>query len=221
MANQSPGGGSVEPGTAYHRWYYNNRVWERTTWLGVQANKSVSDLWLYQELISARSPGAVIEFGTGFGGSTLFLASVLDVLGTTSPVLTVDVDHGLTHPAVGLHPRVRMLTCSSISERVASALRLLRGSDPGTWFVILDSDHTASHVRAELELLHPLLEREDYLVVEDTNINGNPVLPEFGPGPHEALMTFIAQHGMYYRRDRESESKFGFTFAPDGFLVRL
>ena len=44
---------------------------------------------------------------------------------------------------------------------------------PGNIFVIVDSDHTMSHVLAEMELLRPLLCAGDYLVVEDSDINGH------------------------------------------------
>jgi cephalosporin hydroxylase len=43
------------------------------------------------------------------------------------------------------------------------------------------------HVYQELLLLLPLLQKGDYVVVEDSDINGHPVLPSYGPGPWEAV----------------------------------
>jgi Cephalosporin hydroxylase len=76
------------------------------------------------------------------------------------------------------------------------------------------------HVLAELSLLCPLLVTGDDLVVEDSNINGHPVLPAWGRGPYEAIAEYERLHPDDYRHDTESEAKFGFTFAPNGFLIR-
>jgi cephalosporin hydroxylase len=90
----------------------------------------------------------------------------------------------------------------------------------GALFMILDSDHSKAHVLRELELLSPLLRSGDYLVVEDTCVNGHPVRPEFGPGPMEALEEFLREHPGQFIADREREAKFGFTAAPSGYLIR-
>ncbi|MBV9768089.1 MAG: hypothetical protein JOZ32_00840 [Bryobacterales bacterium] len=42
----------------------------------------------------------------------------------------------------------------------------------------------------------------------------------WGPGPYEALEEYLRQYPNDYQPDREREEKFGFTFAPKGFLIR-
>ena len=59
--------------------------------------------------------------------------------------------------------------------------------------VILASDHSFDHVLRELQLFGSLVTRGNYLVVEDTNVNGHPVLPSFGPGPMEARQN-VSRH---------------------------
>lgn len=36
----------------YHKWYYGNLVWTKTTYMGINCWKSVSDMWNYQEILS-------------------------------------------------------------------------------------------------------------------------------------------------------------------------
>jgi cephalosporin hydroxylase len=65
------------------------------------------------------------------------------------------------------------------------------------------------------------LKRGDYLVVEDTCINGHPVRPQFGPGPYEAVEEFMRTHAGEFAHDPAREEKFGFTASPHGYFVRL
>jgi cephalosporin hydroxylase len=57
-----------------------------------------------------------------------------------------------------------------------------------------------------------------YLIVEDTNVNGHPVVPHWGPGPMEAVEAYLAE-GAPVTIDPQRE-KFLFTFNPRGFLSR-
>lgn len=213
--------GSDDPAPVdYHIWYYGTGVWKSTSWLGVRAFKSVSDMWNYQEIIVDLRPRLVVEFGTKYGGSALFFASVLDELGGDYRILTVDTVAGSIDDRAVRHPHIEVMTESSTAPATARRIAELKDSHPGPVFAILDSDHSADHVAAELALITPLLEAGDYLVVEDSNINGHPVLPEYGPGPFEAIERFLAANPDSYRRDDAREAKFGFTFAPGGFLIR-
>ncbi|HWH96687.1 MAG TPA: CmcI family methyltransferase, partial [Baekduia sp.] len=84
--------------------------------------------------------------------------------------------------------------------------------------VILDSDHTADHVREELRLYSDIVTPGGYLIVEDTNVNGHPAAPEFGPGPMEALDAFLAVDSRYAIDPRGA--KFLMTMNPRGLLRR-
>ena len=84
--------------------------------------------------------------------------------------------------------------------------------------VVLDSDHSREHVLRELELYAPLVTPGCYLVVEDTNVNGHPVSPGFGPGPMEAVGDYLRTTDDF-EVDRGRE-KFMLTFNPSGYLRR-
>jgi cephalosporin hydroxylase len=205
---------------AYHRWYYDTLVWQRTTWCGVLILKPVTDLWNYQEIIVALRPSVIVEFGSFAGGSALFFAHVLRAARIDGRVLTVDVNQSRTASAAREEPLIEFLQASSVAPEALQRIDALRRAHPGPAFFVLDSDHAEAHVYAELVALRPRTREGDVVIVEDTNINGHPVLPVFGPGPYEALHRYLADYPDDYVLDAEREAKFGFSFARDGFLIR-
>ena len=84
--------------------------------------------------------------------------------------------------------------------------------------VILDSDHTKQHVLDELAAYADLVSPGCYLVVEDTNVNGHPVWPSFGPGPWEAVHEWLPDHPEF-RVDKTRERHL-LTMHPNGYLLR-
>jgi cephalosporin hydroxylase len=205
-------------GTDYFRWYYETGVWKRQHYRGVRILKVPTDLWNYQEIFTERRIEWVVETGTLHGGSALFFADLLELARAPGKVITVDISHdGLQ---LHQHPRIEFVRASSATEETAARVRAAIPAERGALFMILDADHSKTHVLRELELLTPLLRRGDYLVVEDTCVNGHPVRPEFGPGPMEALEEFLASHAGLFVADREREQKFGYTAAPAGYLIR-
>ncbi|VBA37049.1 rhamnosyl O-methyltransferase [Mycobacterium attenuatum] len=204
----------------YHKWYYSNLVWDHTTWLGVQCWKSVSDMWNYQEILFSLKPSLVIEFGSRYGGSALYFANVMRHTGQPFKVVSVDISHKALDPAARRDPDILFIESSSTVPAVAEQIERLKAEYPGTIFAILDSDHSMDHVLAEMKLLRPLLSSGDYLIVEDSDINGHPVLPGFGAGPYEAIEAYEREFPNDYKHDVARENKFGWTSAPNGFLIR-
>ena len=90
--------------------------------------------------------------------------------------------------------------------------------------VSLDARHARAFVEREIDLYAPLVSRGSYLVVEDGNVDGNPVRPNYveGPdvgGPSAAIDAFLARDDRFVV-DRARE-KFLMTFNPRGFLRRI
>lgn len=210
----------MDPREAYHRWYYDTEVWEEVRFLDVVTNKSVSDMWNYQEILAELKPGIVVEFGTRFGGSALYFSVIGRAVVPGLQVLSVDVSHAELDERVPDYPGITLMLSSSTDPAVAEAVARMRGEHPGPAFFILDSDHSKDHVLGELELLRDVVVTGDYVIVEDGNINGHPVLPGWGEGPTEALEAYFERYPGDYLRDREREAKFGFTFAPGGYLIK-
>ncbi len=181
--------------------------------MGVTTWKSVSDMWNYQEILCERKPSLVIEFGSNQGGSALFFASVMRQIGGRSrccPWTSPQAARSGRTQGPG-HPVRRVVVDGSGNRR---ADRATQERVPRPIFAILDSDHTKDHVLGEMKLLRPLLSSGDYLLVEDSIVNGHPVLPGWGPGPYEAIEAYEAEFPDDYAHDVERENKFGFTFAP-------
>lgn len=202
----------------FHKWYYGHQeqTWQNTHWLGVPMQKMPLDLHVYQEIIFETKPDVIIECGTFKGGSALYFASIFDLMGS-GRVVTIDIELKRGRP---IHPRINYLFGSSTSDDIVAEVKTQAQIYTGERvMVVLDSDHRATHVAAELALYAPLVTPGNYLVVEDTNINGRPVYPDFGPGPGEAVDAFMETRPPFVR-DRKRE-KFGFTFFPGGWLKRV
>jgi cephalosporin hydroxylase len=195
-------------------------VWQKTTWMGVDCLKSVGDMWNYQEILFDLKPSLVIEFGTCHGGSALFFAGVMRLIGPPFKVLSVDISHQLLDPRAQGDSDVLFVESPSTAPAVAEHIERLKSDFPGKIFAILDSDHSMDHVLAEMKLSRPLLATGDYLIVEDSMLNGHPVVPEWGPGPYEAVEAYEREFPNDYKHDTEREKKFGWTFAPNGYLIR-
>lgn len=203
---------------SFHRYYHDleavGGTIQDTYWLGTKTLKLPLDLWVYQELIFSIRPELIIETGTAHGGSALYLASMCDLV-DEGRVITIDVtaDHDRPH-----HPRITYVHGSSaapdivgrVAREAASVERVL---------VVLDSDHSKDHVLEELRSYAPLATVGSYVIVEDTHVNGNPILPAHGPGPKEAVAAFLDETDAF-EVDRHCE-KFLVSFNRGGYLRRV
>jgi cephalosporin hydroxylase len=199
----------------FHRLYYDEigSVWDTTFWLGTSVLKCPFDLWLYQELIHQTRPDLIIETGTFRGGSALFMASVCQLIGS-GRVITIELrDRG----EMPQHDLITYIRGSSVAPEVVAEVRGLIGEDE-TVMVTLDSKHSRDHVLEELHTWAPFVTKDQFLIVEDTNINGNPVRPGWGPGPKEALEAFLAESDEFVVEP--DCDRFLLTFNPGGYLRR-
>jgi cephalosporin hydroxylase len=195
---------------------YNRRLWDQVNWRGVPILKYPTDLIIYEEMIYELKPNVILDIGTYKGGSALYFATMFDLMGIdTGRVISVDIRHSMALPE---HPRITYLLGSSTSDAILKRIKeLIRPGEKV--MVFLDSDHTQQHVLNELRIYSQIVTKGSYLVVEDSNINGHPVLAEYGPGPMEAIHAFLSENsGFQIDKSRE---KFLLTVAPDGFLRKF
>lgn len=205
----------------FHRRYYQGDpasdsprgLHTDTYFHGIETHKCPLDLWIYQEILFETRPTLVVELGTYLGGTTLFLAHQLEALGRGT-VLSID-NCELPRPE---HARIQYLLGDSHAPETVSAAEKLVDVSSGPLLVIHDADHHFGAVLPDLENFAPFVTPGSYLIVEDTNVNGHPVLPEWGPGPREAVESFLTDHPEFERDN--SREKFLLTYNPGGYLRR-
>jgi cephalosporin hydroxylase len=194
--------------------YWNTLAWQQTTWMGHEVPKPPTDLFAYQELISAVEPDWIIETGTGTGGRALFLASICD-LHDSGRVISVDARKDDARPA---HPRITYVKGDPANGKVVKKIRQQVGAD-AKGLVILGTRGTAGETITQFRLYEQFVPVGSYVVIEDTVVNGHPVWPDFGPGPAESVKGVVESRGDFVAD--LSMGKYGLSFNPGGFLKRV
>ena len=200
----------------FHILYFKNhkKTLRNTYWRGHPVIKCPLDLWIFQEIIINLKPDIIIESGTSHGGSAFFLASICDLV-NNGEIFSIDIVDEKGRPQ---HKRINYLIGSSTSEEVIDQIREKINNDDKV-MVTLDSFHTKNIVLNELKTYSKFVTKGSYLIVEDTNINGHPVSPHYGPGPMEAIEEFLKENNEFIID--KSKEKFYMTTNPNGYLKKI
>jgi cephalosporin hydroxylase len=139
------------------------------TWMGRPVIQLPEDMIRIQEVIWRVRPDVIVETGVAHGGSLIFYASLFEAMGH-GRVIGIDID-------IRVHNRTAIE-----AHRMAKRITLVQGSSttPGTLtvvhqhiapdervMVVLDSNHSCSHVAAELDLYAPIVSPGCYIVACD------------------------------------------------------
>jgi cephalosporin hydroxylase len=196
------------------------------TWLGRPIIQFPQDIVALQEIIWRVRPDLIVETGIAHGGSLIFSASMLELLGGDGEAVGIEIELRPQNRAeIEKHPlfkRIKIIEGSSIDEKVAGQVRRM-AAGKGQVMVILDSNHTHDHVLEELRLYSPLVTNGSYLVVFDTVVEDMP--DDFFPNrpwgrgnnPKTAVREFLKTSDRF-EIDKEIEGKLLMTVAPDGYL---
>jgi len=198
------------------------------TWLGRPIIQFPQDMIAMQEIIWEIKPDLIIETGIAHGGSLIFHASMLELLGK-GEVLGIDIEiRPHNKKAIEEHPmfkKIHMIEGSSISTEVINKVKEF-ARDKKTVLVCLDSYHTKEHVLKELELYSPFVTKGSYIVVFDTIVDDMPdELFKDKPwnqksNPKKALQEFLKTNKDFVI-DKSIQHKLVITVAPDGYLKRI
>lgn len=200
------------------------------TWLGRPIIQYPQDMIAMQEIIWAVNPDLVIETGIAHGGSLVFTASILELLGNDGHVLGIDIDiREHNRKEIESHrmaKRISMIQGSSIEDHtIRQVHEFARGKK--NIMVILDSNHTHEHVIRELEAYASLVTKGSYLIVFDTGVEDFPADFDWGTrpwgkgnNPKTAVWEFLKTHDEFVI-DATVHNKLLVTVAPDGYLKRI
>jgi cephalosporin hydroxylase len=175
-----------------------------STWFGVPIIKYPTDLLIYQQILVENKPDLIIETGTFYGGSALYLAHICDLL-NHGEVLTIDRAWRDRLP----HKRITYWTGRSTSTETMNEVQ--RRAHGKTVMVILDSNHASGHVKRELVRYGKLVTPGQYMIVEDTFMGKHE-----NPGPMVAVDWFMSRAKDFTTVPREN--LFGLSLNPKGYL---
>ena len=196
------------------------------SWMGRPIIQYPQDIMAMQEIIWMVKPDLIIETGIAHGGSLIFYASMLELIGGKGKVLGIDIDiREHNHREIEKHQmfkRITMIEGSSTDEKVIEKVKK-RARGKKRVLVSLDSLHTHDHVLRELEAYSPLVTRGSYCVVFDTIVEDlsdkySEDRPwSIGNNPKTAVWEFLKKTDRFVI-DKNIENKLLITVAPDGYL---
>ena len=194
----------------YLEWFHKHCHFN-IKWMGKQTQKTPFDCWVYQEIIWDTAPDVIVEIGNYRGGSTLFLANLLDSC-NNGRIIAVDIDHSLidfNHPRIEWIEGDAQALFPTVKPRIKETDRVM---------VIEDSCHTTENTLALLRLYGQLVSEGCYYIVEDTILQYEFVEgPK--PGPLEAINEFMKENSEFVI-DKQ-RNKFLLSYNSDGYLKRI
>jgi cephalosporin hydroxylase len=198
------------------------------SWLGVPIIQLPVDMIATQEVIWATKPDVIIETGVARGGSVLFMASLLELVGK-GQVIGIDIDiREHNRESIERHPmakRVHLIEGPSTDPPILASVQAEIPTGASV-MVVLDSDHSREHVLSELRLYAPLVTRGCYLVVADTmlgrlNADQTPQKRSKvwlkGNEPLSALEDYLKETNRF-EVDHVLNGKLIFSSSPGGYL---
>ncbi len=197
------------------------------SWMGRPIIKYPNDILILQEMIWSLKPDYIVETGIAHGGSIIFSASMLELLGH-GEVIAVDIDiRKHNRDEIEKHPmnkRITMIEGSSIDPEIVNAIKeKVKGKKV---LVCLDSNHTHEHVLEELRMYSDMVNVDSYIVCPDTFVeyfpkgycNDRPW--DVGNNPMTALIAFLKEDDRFII-DKDIDNKLMITEGFDGYLKRI
>jgi len=200
------------------------------TWMGRPIIKFPNDMVIQQELMWELKPDLVIETGIAHGGSIIFTASMMEMMGIKGEVVGIDVDiRAHNRAAIEAHPMMKRITMYEGDSVSSAMVEKVRAHTKGKScvMVILDSLHSHAHVYKELLAFAPMTTVGSYCILPDTFIEFFPkgyysdTRPwDVGDNPYTAMKQYLGETDMF-EIDQARTNKAMITETIDGYLKRV
>lgn len=200
------------------------------TWMGRPIIKFPSDMIIQQEIMWRLRPDLVIETGIAHGGSIIFTASMMEMMGIEGSVVGIDIDiRAHNRELIEAHPMMKRITLLQGSSTEPSILEQVHELATGKRcvMVVLDSLHSHAHVLAELRAYAPLVTLGSYCILPDTFIEFFPKgyysasRPwDVGDNPYTAMRQYLTETDLF-EIDHALSNKALITETIDGYLKRV
>jgi cephalosporin hydroxylase len=186
---------------------------------GVPTLKNPFDLALYTSLLWSLKPRTIIEIGSYAGGSALWFADQLTLLGIDGHVYSADIARvdSLCDPRVTFLEGDGRRPSDSFPAEMIDML-------PRPLLVIEDADHSYDTSRSVLNHFAPLMRTNEYILIEDGILSDMGVADQYDGGPGRAITEFLqSPAGRQWQVERTYCDYFGrnVTWNVDGYLKRI
>lgn len=200
------------------------------SWMGRPIIAFPQDMIAMQEIIWDVKPDLIIETGVAHGGSIIYYASLLELIGGDGLVVGIDIDiRKHNRDLIESHPmmkRIKLIEGSSVSTEVVDQVKEIARTKK-TILVCLDSNHTHDHVLDELKYYAPLVTFGSYCVVFDTVVEDMPTDWNWGErswgkgnNPKTAVWEYLKGNSDF-EIDKSIDSKLLISVAPSGYLKKV
>ena len=172
------------------------------------------DYVIYQMILWEVKPDLIIEIGTNWGGSALYFADLLDIIGH-GEIHTIDIED-MACAEVKKHPRIKFF------KEGYQHYDLKNAEGFEKIIVIEDGSHTYGDVIETISKFSSVVNKDSYLIVEDGIIDKLGWKRKYNGGPNKAIKEFILSNKNYII-DRKWCDLFGInaTFNTNGFLKKI
>lgn len=203
------------------------------TWMGRPIIQLPEDILRAQEVIYKVKPDVIIETGIAHGGTLVFHASLCKAMGM-GRVIGIDIEiRPHNRKAIEEHELsdyITLIEGNSVAKEIVDKVKsLVKPGERG--LVILDSNHSKSHVLAELDAYSKFVAIDSYIIAEDGIMESLAGAPRSNDdwiwnNPKAAVEEFVKKHGNFVIEEPGFPFNEGIvtervTYWPSAFVKRL